>query len=431
MSRLGHNTLNKAQICTEDFPHWQHCTRSQNFWLANTTVLDQPHGVSGPRKATAIHMKTQDKNKIRVAYIVGGLPFGGVENWLLDLNLKLKQQEKIVPVVINISGTGLLMPQYELNGIKVFCIGNSQNAISSHRIDTVFRLRRLLTEQKIDIIHTFHFSGDYFGRLASLGTGIPTICHVRNIKSERKRKRRIINKLLSWRTTHYLAVSKAVAQTIQHDHNWAKRPVEVLYNAVDPEKLDVCPCDLEKEYGLTGRVFIGVGRLVRQKNFDKLIRAFANIRKENSDCSLLILGDGSLQSELEALAKKLNVNEWVKIPGYVPNKEIPKHLKAAHALVMPSDYEGLPVTHLEALFCGLPAIISEHVPSMEIASESSLICTTDIDDIARKMLLSLNDNTLYEQKKAATKNESRPHTITNYIQKLTSIYSQILESDRK
>lgn len=363
---------------------------------------------------------------IKAAYVIGGLPFGGVENWLLDLVLPLKGGSEIDPYVINLSGTGNLMPKYEKMGIEVICIGNDKKSIKTHRLDTVLALRAQLQKIDPDVIHTLHFSGDYFGRLASLGMRKPVFTHLRNIKSERKAYRRLANKALSYATTCYFSVSKEVSSTVKKDHNVAGRPSRVLYNAVDPAKLNVEPFDLAERHGLSGKTIVGVGRFVAQKNFDKLISAFAVVRKQVSEVSLLILGDGGQMDSLKQLVKDLQLGDSVCLPGYVNNADIPRYLKAAHVLAMPSEYEGLPVTHVEGLFCGLPAVISEHVPSIEIAADASLVCTTNVDDIAAKLLRVLSDSSLHSSLSQAALSIAPEYSIGRYIEKLMAAYREFL-----
>jgi glycosyltransferase involved in cell wall biosynthesis len=367
-----------------------------------------------------------ENTPIKIAYVIGGLPFGGVENWLLDLMLNLRGDPSVTPFVINVSGTGQLMPRYEECGIEVICIGNDKAAIKTHRIDTVLALRKVLKSLQVDVIHTLHFSGDFFGRLASIGLGVPVITHIRNIKSETKARRRFFNKLLSWKTTKYLSVSKAAAETIEREHNAAKRPVEVVYNAVNPAKLDVEAFDLKEKHNITGRVVIGVGRLVKQKNFDLLIRAIEKVRREVDDVSLLILGDGGEMPALRELRAELGLEDAVHLVGYVPNADVPKYLRASHILAMPSDYEGLPITHVEALFCGLPAVISEFVPSKEVAADSSLICKTETDDIAAKLIQLLNDEELYQDMSRRALSTAPRFSMENYLKRLKGIYREIL-----
>lgn len=362
---------------------------------------------------------------LKVAFIVGGLPFGGVENWLLDLCKALKGDTEVEPVVINLSGTGVLMDTYHEAGVDVISIGRNKSAINTHRLDTVVKLRRVLQALDVDVVHTLHFSGNFFGRLASLGLGIPVVVHLRNIKSEKKPRRIWFNRFLSRFTSRYLAVSEAVVETIQREHNVAGKPVQVLYNAVNPEKLDVDPFDLKRKYGLEGKVIIGVGRLVEQKNFDKLIKAFVKVRRQVPESSLIILGDGPLMEDLKQLCTELGLEKQVVLAGFQPNEDMARFLRASNVLAMPSDYEGLPVTHVEAMFCGLPAVISEHVPSKEIAGDSAMICTTDVDDIAGKLVAVLSDEERMRKMGAAATELAPEYSMQRYLEKLKDVYRSL------
>jgi glycosyltransferase involved in cell wall biosynthesis len=363
---------------------------------------------------------------LKIAFIVGGLPFGGVENWLLDLAGALLEGNVAVPCVINLSGTGELMPEYERRGIEVVSIGNGNKAINTHRADTLLALRAYLRELDPDIVHTLHFSGDYFGRLAAVGLGKPVFTHLRNIKTERRKYRRVANRLLSYLTTCYLSVSRKVEEMVQEQHNLAGRPSRVLYNAVDPRKLDVEPLDVTAAHGLTGRVVLGVGRLVEQKNFDVLIKAFSLLHKEVPDTSLLILGDGGQMEPLQRLVRDMGLEDCARLPGFIDNADIPGYLRAAYALAMPSDYEGLPVTHVEGLFCGLPAVVSEHVPSIEIAARASLVCTTQVEDVAAKLLRLFSDPALHDDLSRAALAIAPEYSMERYVEKLLAIYAEFI-----
>jgi glycosyltransferase involved in cell wall biosynthesis len=365
-------------------------------------------------------------DKIRVAYVIGGLPFGGVENWLYDLGLAFQDDPDVEAHIINVSGTGRKTREFFDAGLHVVCTSDSKKVLKTQRLSTASNVRKELVRIRPHIVHTLQFSGDYFGRLAAWGLGVPVITHIRNVKSERKLHRRLINKLLSFRTDLYLSVSKAALETIRREHNLARRPMQVLYNAVDPDKLDVPAHDLQALFGLDGPVILGVGRLVAQKNFDKLLRAFALVLKDIPDAGLVILGDGPLRDDLEQLKSQLGLDGRAVLAGYRPNSEVPRFLRAATLLAMPSDYEGLPVTHVEAMFCGLPAVISEHVPSIEIASECSLVCTTEPESIAARLVELLSNPSRCTEMSVSAKRLAEKYTMTRYVARLKDVYRNLL-----
>ena len=107
-------------------------------------------------------------------------------------------------------------------------------------------------------------------------------------------------------------------------------------------------------------VIIGVGRLVTQKAFDRLIRAHAALLGQGLNQHLVILGDGPIRCALNKLVKHLGVEQTVFMPGHVSN--VRDWLTHSIVFALCSDYEGLPLVLLEALAAGLP-VVSMDCPS--------------------------------------------------------------------
>ncbi|NMN03577.1 MULTISPECIES: glycosyltransferase [unclassified Novosphingobium] len=109
-----------------------------------------------------------------------------------------------------------------------------------------------------------------------------------------------------------------------------------------------------------GRRFLAIGRLAAQKNFPLLLRAFARIARPTD--RLTILGEGGARKTLQTLARSLDVADRVDMPGHV--NPVSDALLAADALVMSSDYEGVPAVVPEALAAGLPVVSTDCSVSM-------------------------------------------------------------------
>jgi len=110
-----------------------------------------------------------------------------------------------------------------------------------------------------------------------------------------------------------------------------------------------------------GKRFLAIGRLAAQKNFGLLLEAFA--RMAGPDDRLAIVGEGSERPKLEALLKRLNLQGKVRLPGHV--NPLDAEFAAADALVLSSDYEGVPAVVVEALAAGLPIISTRCSVSMD------------------------------------------------------------------
>lgn len=122
--------------------------------------------------------------------------------------------------------------------------------------------------------------------------------------------------------------------------------------------------DLRKQLGLDGKVVIVcVGRLVPRKGQDRLIQALPLLRDSIPNIHLLIVGEGSYKSKLDALVKENNLSAQVTFVGRVPFSELPSYFRCGDIFAMPSrsrmgglEVEGLGIVYLEASACGLPVI---------------------------------------------------------------------------
>ena len=365
---------------------------------------------------------------MKIAYVIGGLPFGGVERWLLDLLLEYRRYPEMSFRVFNLSGTGVMASAYRETGFEVVdIVPGSKSAINTHRFDTTLKLRKALRAFQPDLIHTMHYSANYHGRLAAIGMKVPVLTHLRNIKHERSLSRRFHDKALSYLTDAYLAVSKAVAEVIEQDHNLAKRPVKVLYNALDPARLEVEPLDLQSEFGIAGPYVIAVGRYVRQKNFDLLLQALAVMRERGCKASLVLVGDGTDRNKLEGLCDQLGLRSQVVFTGFRP--DVAAFLRAADIFALAPQYEGFLIAHLEAMYCGLPAVLTACVPSLEIASEAALVCEPNPEDIADKLMRLLGDKELYSKLSANARAVAETLTMEKYAAKLLRLYQAMLTGE--
>ncbi|UCH88889.1 MAG: glycosyltransferase family 4 protein [Thermoplasmata archaeon] len=110
------------------------------------------------------------------------------------------------------------------------------------------------------------------------------------------------------------------------------------------------------------KVVLYAGRLEREKRLDALLRAYADLSKKygraSSKLHLLIVGEGRLRAELEALASDLKLKN-VHFTGAIPHDEIPEVMNCADVFVLCSAFEGSPTVVKEALACGVPVVATE------------------------------------------------------------------------
>jgi glycosyltransferase involved in cell wall biosynthesis len=149
---------------------------------------------------------------------------------------------------------------------------------------------------------------------------------------------------------HVVAMSPAMAAEAVREMRLEPARVSVIPNPPALSLPDAAPIALPE-----GRYLIGVGRLEPQKRWERAIAALARIAAP--DVSLVILGEGSLRAELEAQAAALGLAGRVSLPGYGADP-LPA-IARAEALVLTSDFEGVPGVLHEALGVGTPVIATE------------------------------------------------------------------------
>ncbi len=156
-----------------------------------------------------------------------------------------------------------------------------------------------------------------------------------------------------------IVTSEAMAEEFQALSKVSKDKVEVIYNPVPVDAIQEKSSEpIEHLWFKEGEppVILAVGRLVAVKDFKTLIRAF-DIAQKKIPCRLIILGEGTLRSELEQLVEKLDLSELVQLQGFVNNPY--QYMKHSKVFVLSSLWEGFPNGMVEAMACGMAIVATD------------------------------------------------------------------------
>lgn len=139
------------------------------------------------------------------------------------------------------------------------------------------------------------------------------------------------------------------------------------------------------------------GSLVPVKRIDLLLDILARITRDRPGTNLVILGNGPLRASLEQKARDLGLSENVSFAGSVPGREVPSYLVRSRLFVMTSRSEGLPMAMIEAICCGVPAVVPDvgDVRCVLRPGENGLLADPeDTEGTARLLLNTLNNDEL-------------------------------------
>ena len=131
------------------------------------------------------------------------------------------------------------------------------------------------------------------------------------------------------------------------------RTAEIIPNGVN---LNLFYPSSEKKNDTENQSIITVSRIDDKKGLEYAIQSIPLIHKCYPNTKLRIVGDGEHRKYLEELTEKNGLSGSVEFVGFLPHDEIPNHLRNADLFLLPSLTEGLPLTLLEAMACGLPVI---------------------------------------------------------------------------
>lgn len=200
-------------------------------------------------------------------------------------------------------------------------------------------------------------------------------------------KRKFIYKILPllmrifyYKVDKVIAVSHECAEDIKKIVGEIGERLTVIYNpAITEEKLSKSYLPVSHPYFLLEvPVLVSVGRLVKQKDFATLIKAFALVLQK-MNCTLLILGEGEERESLESLIHDLNIQNNVELLGHIDNPH--PYLRNADLFVLSSAWEGLPNVLLEAMAYGTSVVSTNCVSGpKEILYDGALAPMVDVGD---------------------------------------------------
>lgn len=306
--------------------------------------------------------------KERFAVYLPSLAGGGAERSMVNLAIGMAQQNVAVDLVLaEASGPYLSMvpPSIRIVDLKAGRVLSSLPALASYlRKEQPKGMVAALDHANLVAIWAKAFSGSST-RIA--------VCMQNTVSQDANNAANTRGRFVPLATKWFYpwaAGVVGVSQGVVDDFiklTGVSKNVQVIHNpVVTPELFKKAEEPVDHPWLQPGQppVLLGVGRLTKQKDFPNLIQAFGIVRKQHN-VRLMILGEGELRPELEALVGQLGLQEHVALPGFASNPYA--YMRRAGMFVLSSLWEGLPTVLIEALALGTP-VVSTDCPSgpMEI-----------------------------------------------------------------
>jgi glycosyltransferase involved in cell wall biosynthesis len=300
---------------------------------------------------------------VRILHVIDSLDLGGAQTALLNL-VKYADRARFHHEVAAMHGEGRFADAFRALDVPV-------HSLSAHRWPPAYlvNLPRLLRPGRFDLVQCHLFGANWIAKPLAALCGARCLYHHDQCNDAFRTESPaaiFIDAITNQLSTRVLAVSRSIEQFNLQVEGLPPERVTYLPNSVDlGEFQPATPAGkaaARAAFGLPAEAFVigGVGRFTPQKNFGLLLEAAAPLLASNPHVHVALFGSGPEEAQLRAAA-----GERIHFCGPVADRAA--IYRALDALVLPSRFEGLPMTVLEAMASGVPVLASAVDGVREIA----------------------------------------------------------------
>ena len=366
--------------------------------------------------------------QLRVAQITPSLRGGGLERLVRDLSLALASRGH-VPAVFCTNGLGMYADELSAAGIEVHDCAEGPIRLRGYPA----RLIRALREFAPDVIHAH--SGTWFAAsVAKSRLRAPRLVftdHGRYPPEPWIRGQ--IERWCHRRTDGFVAVTSALAR---YDREYLRLPYEppVVLNGIDlaPYASNGAGARerLRSEWtiGPTDVLALAIGRFAPVKNYQGMLQALAIARKDAPNLRLAILGTGSGEEAVKALATDLGISDAVTFLGF--RRDVSDCLEAADLFLNASHTEALPVSLLEAMAAGVPTVAPRVGGIPDALGEPPaglLVPAGETRALAQALSRIATDAPLRGELGRLARSHSTRFSLENFVTNYLTLYESVLE----
>jgi glycosyltransferase involved in cell wall biosynthesis len=319
-------------------------------------------------------------------HIITTIELGGAEKQLLILAEQQVQHGNTVTICF-LKGRDELREKFVEIGASVL-----DDFANTSFLSQILFIRKFVLNQSFDVVHA-HLPRSEILAAFLRKRSFRLILSRHNAEPFWPSSSSILSKFLSnivtLRSDAVIAISKAVADyLIETREIINRRKIEVvLYGYSAQKESSKATRDSEIDFRIGT-----IGRLVPQKNYPTLLKAFSIAKINNSRISLHIVGDGYLKKDLQNLAKELQIEDSIAWLGRTD--QITEFLEQLDLFILASEYEGFGLVLLEAMHSGIPILAANNsaIPEVLGTNYPGLFETFDQNCLADKISKQIHKN---------------------------------------
>lgn len=312
---------------------------------------------------------------VRVAHVMGKMVSGGVEAVVMNYHRHMNPQNVVFDFIVDEDSTCIPKKEIEESNGRVIAVPPYQDLGAYLKA-----LKKLFVQEDYRIVHSHINTLSVFPLYAAKSVGVPVrIAHSHSTAGRGELKKNALKYVLRTQAnrypTHRLACSRFAGEWM-----FGNKEFKIIFNAIELDKFAYNPISREAiraELGIKDDQFVigHIGRFTPQKNHFFLMNAFEKVVRERSDSVLLLAGDGELRVSVERWAAEHGITNSVRFLGQ--RNDANCLYQAFDVFVLPSLYEGLPLSAVEAQYSGLPCLLSDRITSEVEVSEGVNFLSVD------------------------------------------------------
>ncbi len=318
---------------------------------------------------------------------------GGITTYILTLVKGFIQRGHKVIVVS--SGGELVDCLQQMGGAHMKMDILTKSELDPKIYLTAFKLRKIVKEKNIDVIHSHTRVTQVLGQVLSFLTKIPYVATCHGFY-----KLRLSRRWWPCWGDAAIAISPPVQKHLIKDFGVPEKKIFLVHNGIDVSRFPV-PDERSREekrrqHGLSGHLVIGIiARLADVKGHSVLVRALPKVLRKFSNAKLLIVGKGKEEENLRRLVQQLDLGEYVTFMSMV--NRTAEILPLFDVSVLPSLDEGLGISIMEAQIMSVPVIATNvgGIPSLVKDGQPGLLVPpNDADALAEAIIKVVSDKEL-------------------------------------
>lgn len=372
---------------------------------------------------------------MRILYVITKSEIGGAQTHLMEVVRYMHRAGHDVSVVTGT--TGWLTNELAAIGVDYKILPDLVREINPAKdIKTINYICRIMEDKHPDIIHCHSSKAGIVGRIAGAIKNVPAVftAHGWAFTSGVSPAKRIIYSAIEHMM---LGITRKVICVSEFDRQLAKRcflhnynRIVTVHNGIVDKNFN---SNIVKEYSLSLKL-VSVARFSHQKNNMQLIMAVEQINKLYSgSLQLNMVGDGPLLSEAQAYATSHKLENYVHFLG--SRTDVDDILNQNDIFCLISNYEGLPISIIEAMRAEMPIIASDVGGVNELVQDGVngfLIPRGNISELVDKLKYILEHKKLIKSMgKASRKNYEKEYTADRMTQKILSVYNEVIAPHAK